>query len=343
MDSMRRLGDWLTGAQDPQVRRGLAKARGWKRVEWAAGGPEATPLDDDADDEWDQLDGDDIGYDPLGSLQSSRRPGGAKASIALEFSFMRCQVVLQLSKTSMPVYQNRGSQRTLMTTHTFVIVTATPMPDSNHELLVAEQLSDWSRSVSSSRSRGSSPAASGPVETSAAPTLLDNTLCTSPAPVLRGPMLGNDAPADASEVLESIGEFEPGRPLYFFRDGSIVHAPPSKFSTSDGKPLGVEDLLERANWAATPLGPREQWSSSLQSLVALVMSYPVPASIWWGHELTLIYNQRYADKMCSHPHAFAQSGSKSWAGESLSTHHTENCADTRQSFGRPWGRSARSC
>lgn len=319
MDNMRRLGDWLTGAQDPAVRKRLAKASGWRKAEWAAGGREVDIVNDDAANSWDELDGDRSTYDPLGSLESSRRQEAVQASVTLEFSFIRTSVHLQLSKTTMPIYQNHGSQRSLMSTHTFVVVTSTPVPETNQDLLLAEPpISDWSRSTSSSRGRGSSQAPPYAVEVSRAPLLLKNARCTSPEEMLRGPQTQKASHMDAGELLESIGEFEPGRPLYFFRDGSVVHTPPTTSAAVGDKPWDVADLMERTNWTTSPLGPREQWSISLQALVELVLSHPLPASIWWGNELTLIYNQRYADKVSSHPQSFAQSGSKSWAGEFVS-------------------------
>ena len=44
------------------------------------------------------------------------------------------------------------------------------------------------------------------------------------------------------------------------------------------------------DWAATELGPVESWPPSLRALAPLVLSSGVPSLVFWGPELTLIYN-----------------------------------------------------
>jgi len=41
--------------------------------------------------------------------------------------------------------------------------------------------------------------------------------------------------------------------------------------------------------------------------------YPLCGGIWWGKELTLIYNQMYGDNLPHHPHAYGLSGREAWA------------------------------
>lgn len=47
--------------------------------------------------------------------------------------------------------------------------------------------------------------------------------------------------------------------------------------------------------------------------VSFVMNIPYPASVWWGEDMCLIYNQLYAEALPIHPHAFGQDGTASWA------------------------------
>jgi hypothetical protein len=52
----------------------------------------------------------------------------------------------------------------------------------------------------------------------------------------------------------------------------------------------MADLVERYDWSSTPLGPIEGWSDTLLSHVNLVLASPLPATLGWGSELILIYN-----------------------------------------------------
>lgn len=340
MDNMRRLGDWLTGAQDANVRQRLAQAQGWKKAEWAAGAPGPGHLNH-AGDLADQTDGDDGMYDPLGSLDSPQRPGGeANASIILEFAFASGPVQLQLSKTSLPIYQNQGSTRTLMTTHTFAVVTTTPVPDSSHEWLAGDHLPEFIPSRSSSQPRESSPVQlNGPLGTGGrARPPHDSRLSNSSEKNgrMHDPRASKDVKscADGSDVPKMAGEVKPRRPLHF--RGAVVHVPHPQTLTTGGKHPHIVELLNKTNWAATPLGPREQWGSLLSGMVSYVMHYPLPASIWWGNELTLIYNQEYANDVSNHPQLFARSGSASWAGAYLSNPGGDAYANPYQSYGRHW-------
>ncbi|KAI0966475.1 histidine kinase [Xylaria arbuscula] len=47
------------------------------------------------------------------------------------------------------------------------------------------------------------------------------------------------------------------------------------------------------DWASTPLGPIEEWSPELRTISNLVMGSPHPAALYWGRELTVIYNEAY--------------------------------------------------
>lgn len=47
------------------------------------------------------------------------------------------------------------------------------------------------------------------------------------------------------------------------------------------------------DWAATPLGPIDQWPLSLRTLVAQILESRHPMFLWWGPELTQIFNDAY--------------------------------------------------
>ncbi|WVQ95071.1 hypothetical protein IAU59_002164 [Kwoniella sp. CBS 9459] len=75
----------------------------------------------------------------------------------------------------------------------------------------------------------------------------------------------------------------------------------------------VHALYDSFDWSKTPLGPRETWPCSLKTMVSVMFAYPTPACIWWGRELTLIYNRANAKTIDKHPEIFGASGPVAWA------------------------------
>ncbi|WVF67557.1 hypothetical protein IAT40_002314 [Kwoniella sp. CBS 6097] len=99
-------------------------------------------------------------------------------------------------------------------------------------------------------------------------------------------------------------------------DDTYKHKPLLR-STSDVSgqtdPSDVSVLFENMDWNKTPLGPRESWPQSLKTLVSVLFAYPTPACIWWGPELTIIYNQANAKTIDKHPEIFGKPGREAWA------------------------------
>lgn len=57
------------------------------------------------------------------------------------------------------------------------------------------------------------------------------------------------------------------------------------------------------DWAQTALGPIESWSADLRILSNMLMACPTPVIMYWGPELTAIYNEAYASLAGeNHPH-----------------------------------------
>ena len=84
---------------------------------------------------------------------------------------------------------------------------------------------------------------------------------------------------------------------------------------STGAPAAGE-MRERVrlfDWAATPLGPRERWSASLEWAVELILSSGFPMGVRWGPEFTMIYNDACASLIGDkHPGALGRSLAESW-------------------------------
>ncbi len=76
----------------------------------------------------------------------------------------------------------------------------------------------------------------------------------------------------------------------------------------------MADLIRRFDWTRSPLGAVESWPDSLLGTVNMMLSCPQPMFLWWGPELTQMYNDAYrtlirADK---HPKAIGQPGKECW-------------------------------
>ncbi|KAJ9118339.1 hypothetical protein QFC22_004255 [Naganishia vaughanmartiniae] len=79
-------------------------------------------------------------------------------------------------------------------------------------------------------------------------------------------------------------------------------------------PTSAESLLLNTDWSKTDLGPMENWPSSLRTALSIVMAMPGQANLWWGKELTMIYNDHYASMVQrKHPALFGKSGAEGWA------------------------------
>jgi PAS domain S-box-containing protein len=72
--------------------------------------------------------------------------------------------------------------------------------------------------------------------------------------------------------------------------------------------------MRALDWSHTPLGPVEQWPQSLKTAVQIMLGSRYPMFVWWGRELTNLYNDAYAPMLgCRHPHALGRSAPRVWA------------------------------
>ncbi|KAG8533841.1 uncharacterized protein KY384_001582 [Bacidia gigantensis] len=52
-------------------------------------------------------------------------------------------------------------------------------------------------------------------------------------------------------------------------------------------------FIKNVNWAATPLGPMDTWSSELRVTAMDLVATPYPLAIYWGPQLIILYNEPY--------------------------------------------------
>ena len=85
---------------------------------------------------------------------------------------------------------------------------------------------------------------------------------------------------------------------------------------------GPGEMFERCrefDWAATPLGPVDGWSSSLRTMAAAVLASRNPMLLFWGPDLIQIYNDAFRPSLgpstgpaSRHPRALGMSARAFW-------------------------------
>jgi signal transduction histidine kinase len=72
-------------------------------------------------------------------------------------------------------------------------------------------------------------------------------------------------------------------------------------------------LLLATDWAATPLGPMEQWPQSLRIAAGICLHSRFPMFVWWGPQAINIYNDAYIPMLGKrHPTAFGRPAQETW-------------------------------
>ncbi|KAF1927776.1 aerobic respiration control sensor protein arcB [Didymella exigua CBS 183.55] len=61
-------------------------------------------------------------------------------------------------------------------------------------------------------------------------------------------------------------------------------------------------FIRSIDWASTPLGQMDTWSSALREVVNLLIRSPYPTAMFWGEELTVIYNEAYKVEVAGNKH-----------------------------------------
>ncbi|KAG9193014.1 hypothetical protein G6011_03049 [Alternaria panax] len=61
-------------------------------------------------------------------------------------------------------------------------------------------------------------------------------------------------------------------------------------------------FVRSIDWAKTPLGAIDRWSIQFREIICLVMRNPHPSSVFWGKDLTMLYNEAYRDDVTGDKH-----------------------------------------
>jgi signal transduction histidine kinase len=79
----------------------------------------------------------------------------------------------------------------------------------------------------------------------------------------------------------------------------------------DGGGLMAE-LIRNHDWAATPLGPLEQWPDALKTTVALCLASQFPQAVLWGPALITLHNDAFTQILGQKPLALGRPFSDVW-------------------------------
>lgn len=73
------------------------------------------------------------------------------------------------------------------------------------------------------------------------------------------------------------------------------------------------DLMRSHDWTKTPLGAIETWPQSLKTAIRIILGSRYPMFIWWGQEMTNLYNDAYIPVLGRrHPTALGRSAGEIW-------------------------------
>lgn len=126
----------------------------------------------------------------------------------------------------------------------------------------------------------------------AAPPII-STASTSPLQRMTSPipMVEEDGEIPKQEVLVSQGEAITSAMI----QARYLDSPSfdwTRLPMSVALPRHVQ-FARSIDWAATPLGPIENWTFDLRAMCNLIMGSPHPAAMYWGSEYVAIYNEAY--------------------------------------------------
>lgn len=73
-------------------------------------------------------------------------------------------------------------------------------------------------------------------------------------------------------------------------------------------------LIRSHDWSQTSLGPIEQWSQILSSTVSIMLASSFPIILYWGDDLTILYNDSYISLIgARHPKILGKLARETWS------------------------------
>jgi PAS domain S-box-containing protein len=96
-------------------------------------------------------------------------------------------------------------------------------------------------------------------------------------------------------------------------DFTSVSGSATQFSAFLSRPGGMSERIRLFNWADNPLGPVVNWSQSLRSALSICLNSNFPIAIYWGKDLSLLYNDAWSPIPGNkHPWALGRAAKQVW-------------------------------
>ena len=75
----------------------------------------------------------------------------------------------------------------------------------------------------------------------------------------------------------------------------------------------MRTFIREKDWSQTSIGPMEQWSPTLKTMVELLLANRFPLLLWWGPQYVSIYNDAYRPILgAKHPAALGKPFREVW-------------------------------
>ncbi|KAK6583384.1 hypothetical protein PZA11_004460 [Diplocarpon coronariae] len=149
----------------------------------------------------------------------------------------------------------------------------------------------------------------GDATASSAPGMVTPSRASIPIPFEEG-LERSHPPKQAMLAYQNDALTRESMPLRY-REGSSFDW--TRIPVSAALPRHIQ-FVRSIDWAATALGPIENWAFDLRAMCNLIMGSPHPAAMYWGDEYIAIYNEAYILLAGQkHPQLMGQSYKTAWA------------------------------
>ncbi|KAG9237820.1 aerobic respiration control sensor protein arcB [Amylocarpus encephaloides] len=135
---------------------------------------------------------------------------------------------------------------------------------------------------------------------------IPGTLSRSPTPsvvTLSATSELGDEPQTSAPIRRDTNSFESPTSTTEVNASFVTPGTPDwtvKYPVGDLSPHII--FTRSIDWSATPLGDMSTWTREFRQIVNLLMGNPHPAALFWGDELTVMYNKAYADSIAGDKH-----------------------------------------
>jgi hypothetical protein len=123
-----------------------------------------------------------------------------------------------------------------------------------------------------------------------------------PSPNSLDPPSDQRRPRNALTILEDIDSLLDSNPNPSVTSFVTTGTPDWTVETPEGELSAHIQWVRSIDWGSTPLGAMSTWSPEFRQIACLLMAQPHSAALFWGDELTVLYNQAYGEREAGNKH-----------------------------------------